>query len=76
VLCVLAVPPAHLELAAPTAARPWAYFAKWGIAIPVGSPAVLITVPEMWRHRAGIGWGKNSRRRQLPASAQLPAAAR
>ena len=59
VLGVLAVPPARLELAAPTAAQPWAYFAKYGIAIRAGSPAVLITVPETWRHRAGIGWGNN-----------------
>jgi hypothetical protein len=59
VLGVLAVPPAHLEQVAPTTARPWAYFAKWGIAIRAGSPAVLITVPQTWRHRAGIGWGNN-----------------
>jgi hypothetical protein len=59
VLGVLAPPPAHLEQAAPTAARPWAYFAKWGIAIRAGSPAVLITVPQTWRHRAGISWGNN-----------------
>jgi hypothetical protein len=57
--CDLAPPPAHLEQAAPTAARPWAYFAKWGIAIRAGSPAVLITVPQTWRHRAGISWGNN-----------------
>ena len=60
VLGVLAVPPAHQEQAAPTAARPWAYFAKWGIAVRAGSPAVLITVPDAWRHRAGIGWGNNT----------------
>lgn len=59
VLGVLAVPPARLEQAAPTATRPWAYFAKYGIAVRAGSPAVLITVPETWRHRAGIGWGNN-----------------
>ena len=59
VLGVLAVPPARLECAAPTATRPWAYFAKYGIVIRAGSPAVLITVPEAWRHRAGIGWGNN-----------------
>src|SRR5215472_2484424 len=59
VLGVLAAPPAHLEQAAPTATRPWAYFAKYGIAIRAGSPAVLITVPQAWRHRAGIGWGNN-----------------
>lgn len=59
VLGVLAVPPARLEQGAPTAARPWAYFAKWGIAVRAGSPAVLITVPEAWRDRAGIGWGNN-----------------
>jgi hypothetical protein len=60
VLGVLVVPPAHVEQAAPTADRPWAYFAKWGIAIRAGSPAVLITVPETWRHRDGIGWGNNT----------------
>jgi hypothetical protein len=60
VLGVLAAPPARLEHAAPTATRPWAYFAKYGLAIRAGSPAVLITVPEAWRHRAGIGWGNNS----------------
>ena len=59
VLGVLAAPPARLEQAAPTATRPWAYFAKYGIAIRAGSPAVLITVPQAWRHRAGIGWGNN-----------------
>jgi hypothetical protein len=60
VLGVLAAPPARLEHAAPTATRPWAYFAKYGIAIRAGSPAVLITVPAAWRHRAGIGWGNNT----------------
>jgi hypothetical protein len=60
VLGVLAVPPARLEQAAPTAARPWAYFAKWGIAVRAGSPAVLITVPQTWRRRAAIGWGNNT----------------
>ena len=59
VLGVLAAPPAQLERAAPTDARPWTYFAKYGIAVRTGSPAVLITVPEAWRHRAGIGWGNN-----------------
>jgi hypothetical protein len=58
VLGVLAAPPAHLEHAAPTATRPWAYFAKYGINIRADSPAVLITVPEAWRH-AAIGWGNN-----------------
>jgi hypothetical protein len=60
VLGVLAAPPARLEHAAPTATRPWAYFAKYGLAIRAGSPAVLITVPDAWRHRAGIGWGNDS----------------
>jgi len=60
VLGVLAAPPAHLEHAAPTATRPWGYFAKYGIAIRAGSPAVLISVPVLWRHRAGIGWGSNT----------------
>jgi hypothetical protein len=60
VLGVLVVPPAILERAAPTATRPWAYFAKYGIAIRADSPAVLITVPEAWRHRAAIGWGNNT----------------
>jgi hypothetical protein len=59
VLGVLAAPPARLEQAAPTATRPWAYFAKYGIVIRAGSPAVLITIPQAWRHRAGIGWGNN-----------------
>ena len=59
VLGVLAVPPAHLEHAAPTATRPWAYFAKYGIDIRADSPAVLITLPEAWRHRAAIAWGNN-----------------
>jgi hypothetical protein len=60
VLGVLAVPSAHLEDAAPTGTRPWAYFAKYGIAIRAGSPAVLITVPEAWRRRAAIGWGNHA----------------
>ena len=59
VLGVLAAPPAHLERAAPNPARPWAYFAKYGISIRADSPAVLITVPEAWRHRAAIAWGNN-----------------
>jgi len=59
VLGALAVPPAHLEHAAPIGTRPWAYFSKYGIAIRAGSPAVLITIPEAWRHRAAIGWGNN-----------------
>jgi hypothetical protein len=59
VLGVLAAPPAHLEQGAPTGTPPWAYFAKYGIAIRADSPAVLITVPAAWRHRAAIGWGNN-----------------
>jgi hypothetical protein len=60
VLGVLAAPPAHLEQAAPTTAdQPWSYFSKYGIAIRADSPAVLITVPAAWRHRAAIGWGNN-----------------
>ena len=35
-------------------------FGHEGAAGRVGSPAVLITVPETWRHRAGIGWGNNT----------------
>jgi hypothetical protein len=54
VLGALAVPPTHLEHAAPTGTRPWAYFSKYGIAIRAGSPAVLITVPEAWRRRAAM----------------------
>ena len=60
VLGVLAVPPAHLEPGAATGTSPWAYFSKYGIAIRADSPAVLITVPETWRHRAAIGWGNNA----------------
>ena len=60
VLGVLAAPPARLEHAAPTATQPWAYFAKYGIAIRSDSPAVLITVPQAWRQRAGIGWGNHT----------------
>jgi len=59
VLGVLAVPPTHVEAGAPTGTLPWAYFSKWGIAIRAGSPAVLITVPQAWRHRAAIGWGND-----------------
>jgi hypothetical protein len=59
VLGVLAAPPANLEHAAPTGTRPWAYFAKYGIAIRADSPVVLITVPEAWRHRAAVGWGND-----------------
>lgn len=60
VLGVLAAPPAHLEHGAPTGTSPWAYFAKYGIAIRADSPAVLITVPVAWQHRAAIGWGNNA----------------
>jgi hypothetical protein len=59
VLGVLAVPPARLGRAAPTGTRPWAYFAKHGIDIRAGSPAVLVTVPAAWRRRAAIAWGNN-----------------
>jgi hypothetical protein len=59
VLGVLTVPPAHLEQGAPTGTQPWGFFSKYGIAIRANSPAVLITVPEAWRHRAAIGWGNN-----------------
>lgn len=57
VLGVLAVPPAHVQAAAPTGTLPWSYFSKWGIAVRLGSPAVLITVPRAWRNHAAIGWG-------------------
>jgi hypothetical protein len=57
VLGVLAVPPAHLQKAVPAGSRPWRYFRKYGLAIRAGSPAVVITVPAAWRHRAAIGWG-------------------
>jgi|SRR5215831_11642750 len=60
VLGVLAAPPAHLERAAPTGTRPWAYFSKYGIAIRADSPAVLVTVPAAWRHRVAIAWGNNA----------------
>jgi hypothetical protein len=60
VLGVLAVPPAHVEAGAATGDRPWAYFSKFGIAVRARSPAVLITVPRAWRHRAAIGWGNNA----------------
>jgi hypothetical protein len=53
------VPPADLEPGAPTAARPWAYFSKYGIAVRADSPAVLIAVPREWQDRAAIGWGVN-----------------
>ena len=59
VLGVLAVPPAHLQKAVPSGSRPWRYFRKYGLAIRAGSPAVVITVPAAWRHRAAIGWGDN-----------------
>ena len=49
-----------MEVGAPTGTLPWAYFSKWGIAIRFGSPAVLIMIPEAWRHRAAIGWGNAS----------------
>lgn len=60
VLGVLAVPPARVEPGAPTGTSPWAYFSKYGIAVRADSPAVLITVPQAWRHRAAIGWGNDS----------------
>src|SRR5262249_6803599 len=59
VLGVLAAPPARMARAAPTGTRPWAYFAKHGIDIRADSPAVLVTVPAAWRHRAAIAWGNN-----------------
>jgi hypothetical protein len=56
---VLAVPPAHLERAVPTDTRPWGYFRKYGLVTRADSPAVLVIVPEAWRHRAAIAWGNN-----------------
>ena len=56
---VLAVPPAHLERAVPTGTRPWGYFRKYGLVVRAGGPAVLVTVPRAWRHRAAIAWGNN-----------------
>ena len=60
VLGVLQAGRRRREHAAPTATQPWAYFAKYGIAIRSDSPAVLITVPQAWRQRAGIGWGNHT----------------
>jgi hypothetical protein len=54
---VLTVPPAHLPRAAPTGTGPWGYFAKFGPALRANSPAVLVTIPAAWRHRAAIAWG-------------------
>jgi hypothetical protein len=60
VLGVLAVPPARLPRAVPTGSTPWRYFRKYGLAIRANSPAVLITIPAAWRHRAAISWGNNT----------------
>lgn len=57
---VLAVPPARLERAVPTGTRPWAYFRKYGLSIRASSPALLVTIPKEWRHRAAIGWGNDA----------------
>jgi hypothetical protein len=57
---VLAVPPARLERAVPTGTQPWAYFRKYGLSIRASSPAVLVTIPKAWRHRAAIVWGNDA----------------
>jgi hypothetical protein len=56
---VLAVPPAQLERAVTTGSLPWAYFRKYGLSIRANSPAVLVTIPKVWRNRAAIGWGND-----------------
>lgn len=57
---VLSVPPFHL-LQRPSRVRngPWHYWHKSGLSIRAGSPPVVITVPQSWRHRAAITWGNN-----------------
>lgn len=60
VLGVLSVPPAYLPPAVPSGLRPWRYYRKFGLGVRAGSPAVLVSVPQAWRHRAAISWGNNS----------------
>jgi hypothetical protein len=73
VLGAIMVPPTRLAPAAPTGSKPWAYFAKSGIAIRAGSPAILITVSAAWRQRAGISWGNDL---GVASSLRLPACPR
>jgi hypothetical protein len=57
---VVSVPPFHLPQR-PVQVRegPWHYWNKAGLFIRAGSPPVVITVPQSWRHRAAITWGNN-----------------
>jgi hypothetical protein len=57
VLGVLSVPPAHLPPATGGGVRPWRYSIKYGLTVRAGSPAVVVSVPPAWRHRAAIDWG-------------------
>jgi len=57
VLGVLSVPPAYLPQVAGGGVRPWRYSAKYGLTVRAGSPPVLVSVPQGWRHRAAIDWG-------------------
>jgi len=59
VLGTVSVPPARFGgRASPTSdSSPWRFFYKWGIAVRVGSPPVVISVPRTWRSRVAITWG-------------------
>ena len=54
---VLSVPPAYLPQVVGGGVRPWRYATKYGLTVRAGSPAVVVSVPQAWRHRAAIDWG-------------------
>jgi hypothetical protein len=57
----VSVPPFHLpQRPIQVRAGPWHYWHKAGLLIRAGSPPVVITVPQSWRHRAAITWGSNA----------------
>jgi len=57
VLGVLSVPPAYLPQVLGGGVRPWRYSTKYGLTVRAGSPPVVVSVPQAWRHRAAIDWG-------------------
>lgn len=57
VLGTVSVPPAYQAQVVPTGETPWAYFRKAGLVIRADGQAVSISVPPVWRGRAGITWG-------------------
>ena len=60
VLGVVSAAPARLTHAVPIESRPWTYWRKAGLVVRAGRAAVTVSVPDDWRKRLGITWGKRS----------------